>query len=381
MSGQGKIIPGTDEIYKEPVAGTEENEIVDIESDMFDKDPFDGKDEEAENQDFLDNLEGNETRKAERLAEEETARLAAASSGEPAEKKFDTMGNEIVATPPVSTDDDPNKLDFTKKPTADETEDVDLAKMNKLFSKEFKSQKEFADFANAKKAGEDTTIEDDLFEKATDSIAVYDRYLGMNDQALVRENLKQLAVNDGKDVNDEFVAQEIEEEIQVMEDSRTLALNAKSVRTDLENAKKLSQADIQGIEAKRTERKEAATKSRNEILEGAVVEFWGKENFYGVKLDKQSVYDTLEDVKTGKFIEDLQKDPKALVEIALLTRNRKHVYQKSTGLSYSDGIKAMTKELGDNSGRGGIIPNGSRNANGGAGGVDDDEEFMRALLK
>lgn len=159
-------------------------------------------------------------------------------------KSFDEAMNEDEdekedqETEEEEKEEDSNELNFEdeEKPAAEEEfTDKDLEAFNKKLNTDFKSSEELKNFlAKDEKAPADQKTDDELIAEAQSTIDLYQGYVSMGDEQLMRERLNAQAVASEKDLNDEDVQIEIEEEIQSMIDSKTISLHAKNLRDSLQ---------------------------------------------------------------------------------------------------------------------------------------------------
>lgn len=254
-------------------------------------------------------------------------------------------------------DEDPNKLNFddedkSKKKDEDDDE-FDLAALNKKFDKNFQSEQEFKDFLKGK---EDTdTVDKDEVEltAAENQLSFLNPLLELtpnggykvDDETLMRKQFESIAVQNKKDLNDEDVQIDIEEQIQTLLDKGVLNLQADNLREKIKNIVRENTQVKNSILQKRTEAKLAEEKITKENLQNEFAAFHSMEDFYGVKLDKTIVEKAYKNAISGKFIESLQTDKKAMAEFSIMAEIKEALFKKATGRTYSDGIKTVVDEF------------------------------------
>lgn len=234
-------------------------------------------------------------------------------------------------------DDEDEDDDFTKE---------EIKKFNKRLDTDFKTSDELKEhFKKENAKAEDPDKEETEYETATSTIDQFSSLLELNDEALMRRQYETIAIQQNKDINNEDVADEIEDQVQELIDSRTMSLHAKNLRDEINN--KIISPAVQKkteIDTRRAEAQAAAEKSEKEQLESALAEIY-QSNFFGVKTDKKTLSKVYKDVNSGKFLEGLKSDKKAQAELAVLLAYKPEVYKKATGLTFSDGLKAATEDF------------------------------------
>lgn len=240
-------------------------------------------------------------------------------------------------------DDNENLFNLSEEEEEDDDDDlgIDLESFNKKFDKDFKSKKELLDFIK-KDEGKSKFDEDEKILKDSEStIAFFEEFLDLNDLDLMRKQFEALAIQEGKDINDDDVSLEVEEKLQELQDSYNLSKEASNLRRNIQ--KKVDEAYVskKEIESKRTQEKERVTKERTEKIENALANMNSAKNFYGVDVSKKEITQVYKNIMKGDFIKQLEDNPELLAETAMLVAMKEKIHEKSTGLSYSDGIKSV----------------------------------------
>lgn len=295
------------------------------EENMYNVDTFEKETEEedAAIEDFIDYSQPPAVEKTEEI--------------EKPEVKVDADGKKIE-----ETEDDDFKFEDSEKAT--EEQKIDLEIFNKKFNKDFKSQKELDDFMNVKQEKEESNEDEKLLETATNQIELLEPTLALNNEDLMRRQFETIAIQDKKDINNEDVKIEIEEQIQDLNDKGVLNIQADHLRGQIKNIYDKSVNDKSSIETKRTEKALEDKKVDNKKLQDEFVKLHGVEDFFGVEVDKKTVGDAYKKVTSGEFIKSLQADKAAMAELALIAEIRDKIYSKATGKTYSDGIKAVLED-------------------------------------
>jgi ribosome-associated toxin RatA of RatAB toxin-antitoxin module len=228
---------------------------------------------------------------------------------------------------------------------ATEEEKIDLEAFNKKFDKDFKTEEELKNFMSGKENADDAVKEDDLLDKANAQIEMLEPILPLGNEDLMRKQFESIAMGDGKNLNDEDVQISIEEDIQDLKDKRVLDINADHLRSQLKELVAQSKTTRDGIIGKREEKRLADEKVTKEQLQNEFVKLHGAKSFYGIDIDKKTIADVYRKVSSGKFIEELQSDKQAIAELALMHEYKDKIFSKASGLTYSDGLKAVVDEF------------------------------------
>jgi hypothetical protein len=247
-------------------------------------------------------------------------------------------------------DDDDDELSFSEDEEEEEEDDEftkeEIEKFNKRLDTDFKTSEELKNhFKKEDTKTDDPSKEEEEFETATNTIEQFSAFMGLDDEALMRRQYETIAVQKGKDINDDDVADEIEDQVQDLIDSKTISLHAKNLRNDInEKVIKPAESKKSEIETRRAEEKAVAQKTEKEQLQNALAEIY-QSDFFGVKIDKKTLSKVYKDVNSGQFLDGLKSDKKAQAELAVLLAYKPEVYKKATGLTFSDGLKAATEDF------------------------------------
>lgn len=235
-------------------------------------------------------------------------------------------------------EDDDDKINF--EGTTKE-EKIDLEIFNKKFDKDFKSEEELKAFLDGKDQEIETDSDDELLDKANSQIEMLEPILPLNDEDLMRKQFETIAMNDNKNLNDEDVKIDIEEQIQELKDGHLLDVKANMLRTDLKKMYAESKNSKKEIEGKRETIRLSEEKITKEKLQAEFIKLDAAESFYGIDLDRKTIAEVYQNVSSGKFIEELKSNKQAIAELALMFAYKEKIFKKASGLTYSDGLKAV----------------------------------------
>lgn len=245
-------------------------------------------------------------------------------------------------------EEEEDKFDFeeNKDDASDDEIPEDVLEFNKKFDTDFKSEQEMRDALNGVSKKDETQSDEVELQKANDVIDTYTPYLEMSHSDLMREELKAQALRDKKDINDEYVLSDIEEEIQKYIDNDIIDIKADKIRDNLKKqlidpaTEKKTQ-----IEQKTQQTLAQQEKEKDQKLQDALVGFHQAKSFYGIKTDKKELSEVYKNVKNGDFIKQLTNDPNLQAELATMAFYKETLYKNASGLTYSDGIKSVKDEF------------------------------------
>lgn len=272
------------------------------------------------------------------------------------------------------TDDD--SIDFDNDDISEE-EKIDLIAFNKKFGKDFKNEEELKSFLDGKEEKEEAVTDDKILEQAENQLAILEPVILLSNEALMRKELETIALQKKKDLNDEDVKIEIEDDLQDMIDKGILDIKASYLRDKLIKIVDDSKKSKNDIVQKREALQKETEKTEKEQLQKELVAFHGLDSFYGVKLNKETVANVYKKINNGEFIKTLTTDKKAMAELALMAEVKETIFKKSSGLTYNDGIKAILDEFKSNPKEDTIAKAQSRGGAASAGGQDG---LIRSIL-
>jgi hypothetical protein len=270
------------------------------------------------------------------------------------EEKIDTKEEELdeeeEGKNPLEEEVDDFNFDGSKKEK--EEAELDLELFNKKFDQKFKTEQEMKDFFKGEDAKEELDTDDKSLSDSENQLNLLSPLLELNDkgkyvfddEALLTKQFESIALQNGKDLNDEDVQYEIQEKLEDIRSKGVVNLQADSLRDKMLSIVNNATKNKETILGKRETIKLEGEKISKEKLQNEFVEFAGAESFYGVTLDKKKVGEIYQKVISGEFIKNLQSDNKAMAELALMAANKEIIFKKSSGLTYSDGLKAVVDE-------------------------------------
>lgn len=247
-----------------------------------------------------------------------------------------------------------DKFNFENNEKDNEEEKLDLEAFNKKFSTSYKSEQELKNHFKEKDNEKETSKEEEQLGEANSQIEILSPFLELDssgtehkidDEGLMRSQFESIAMQENKDLNNEEIQIEIEEKIQELKDSGKLYKKASLLRGQIQNLVTNYNSTKTSIETKRTKAIEATDKQTKENLQNELIKFHSAKNFYGIDLDKKTISEVYQKVSSGEFLNNLKSDNKAIAELALMAAYKEQIFKKSTGLTYSEGIKAVVDEF------------------------------------
>lgn len=259
--------------------------------------------------------------------------------------------------------------------------DTDLASFNKKLNKEFKTTQELKDFLNKGDEAVVSVTEDQEYDKAQGKLEMYEPLLELGHEELMRKEFETIAVQKNKDLNDEDVQEDIEEQLEKLRDTNQMDLRAERLRDILRNKIiEPAKAEKAKIEQARTQRQADQEKSSAEETQNALAEIFNNKNFFGLKPDRETVNKVYQDIKTGKILEDLKSDKKLLAEVAMMRAYKEQIYKKASGLTYNDGMKAILDDYKTQSSKQGSSITKAQKRGSSTGG-DESRGLLSSILK
>lgn len=258
------------------------------------------------------------------------------SSDDEEEEEEDDLFNDIK---PLDTGEEEEE-EFT---------DADLALFNKKLGKDFNDVEELKKFLNEGDKKDAQVGNKNELEVAENVIAHLGPLLDRSrtsDEDLLRREFETIAANAGQDLTDEDVQYEIDEKIEKLRDTNQVDLRANALRQDLLKVYNEHKGKKDKIEAEKVAREAADRQAETEALQNAFAEIARRDSFFGIKPEKDIIREAYKKVNSGEYIKHLQSDKNALAKLAVIEAYEEQIHKKaSSGLTYSDGIKAIRDEF------------------------------------
>lgn len=232
-----------------------------------------------------------------------------------------------------------------EKPSSDNS-DFDIEAFNKKFGKNFKTEEEVKNFFEGKNPEEEKkkTFDDELAE-VSNIVSILNDTINLKDEDLMREKLKNEARKLGKDVTNEDVLIEIEDELDEMSNRGVLDIKAEQIRFQIQQVLSIKNSEKQKLVDQKTQIETQKENAEKQNLQGALVEFLNNDNFYGIKLSKEVISEVYKEIRSNKFLDAIKSNPKEQAELALMKRFKEQIFKKASGKTYADGMKAILDEF------------------------------------
>lgn len=273
-------------------------------------------------------------------------------------------------------DDDPGKTDFKFDDALAEEEARELAELNAKLGTNFKDRNELNE-ALRKEETKDKTSE---IQNEKEYINYFKSLLDLNkypDEVLIREDKKLAAVQNGLNIKDEEVLQQIEDDVQRLVDSGAATYAAQAIRnqlrTELEKKEKIVKDHEDSIELSAKQKQE---KFKQDLQEG-INEIYKQGKFLGIQPTKEDMLSVYKDISKNKHIEHLKANPKDAVEFALFKKYKDIIVKNLGKPSYEAGVKSALEELGMSSSQ----QTGTSGKDRASGSGEEELSFLQRFVK
>lgn len=232
---------------------------------------------------------------------------------------------------------------------ADTNDDLDfnIETFNKKFGKNFKTEEEVKKFFEEKSNNEsapEKNLDENLFE-INNIVSILQETINLSDENLMREQLKNEFKKAGKDITDEDVQIEIEDELSAYEEKDVLDTKAEMIRMKLQQVLTIKLQEQNNLLNKKKQIELEKENSEKQQIQSALLEYLNNDSFYGVKLSKEVISETYKEIRSNKFLESIKNNPKELAELALFKRFKEQIFKKASGKTYADGMQAVLDEF------------------------------------
>lgn len=252
-------------------------------------------------------------------------------------------------------DEDEDKGLWDKEDEENEDEDDDsefnekeLEAFNKKLGTDFKSVDDLKKSFVAKETETEQQKEAAEYKTLSNRVELFDRYIGMDNESLIREQLLSEASNSKKDIEDPDVLEEIEEKIEGLKDLKTLDSMADTLRSNLKNQKEKTEGAIQKIDDKRTLSENQIAKKNTEDLQNAFSDIFSQKEFLGITVTKKDIQDAYESVRTNKFFDSVNGNQEMIAQFAMFVKYRDQLSKLSNKPTHSDKLKGEFNLLSGN---------------------------------
>jgi len=228
-------------------------------------------------------------------------------------------------------DEDEDNEDFS---------DTELEAFNKKLGTDFKSVEDLKASFQAKDTESEQSKEDAEYEVMTNKVSLYDRYIGMDNENLIRNQLLSQATAAKKDINDPDVIAEIEEKIEGLNDLEQLDTMAETLRSNLQSQKDKTQSSIDSIDNKRTEVSNASARKNVDDLQNALSGIFDQKEFMGITVTKEDITQVYEDIRSNKFFESINNNQEMIAKVAMFIKHEAQISKLVNSPTHSDKTKS-----------------------------------------
>lgn len=241
-------------------------------------------------------------------------------------------------------DDDEGLFDSDQEEDDDDDDDSDLTEkdlevFNKKLGTDFKNVDELKKSFNKNDEESESQKEETEYNVLSNRITLYDKYIGMSNETLVKNQLLSQASAADKDINSPEVLEEIEEKIEGLKDLEQLDSYAETLRSNLQTQKDKTAVSIEKIESKRIASENAIARKNNDDLQNALADVYNKQEFLGVVVTKEDILDVYNSIKTNKFFESVNGNQEMIAKLALFVKYEKEISKVTNQPTHSDKTK------------------------------------------
>ena len=243
----------------------------------------------------------------------------------------------------------PEEQEEEEEEETDEFNEKELEVLNKKLGTDFKSVEDLKKSFNKQDKEDEDEKENNEYKLLTNRVGLFERYIGMDNEELIRNQMLSEASNEKKDITDQDVLDEIEERIEGLKDLKQLDSMAETLRANLVNQKEKTQLSIDKIDNKRTEKKNEEARRNTDNLQNALTNIFSKKEFMGVTVTKEIIQDAYQDIRTNKFFERVNNDQEMIAKLAIFLKLETEISKVANRPTHSENTKvAFHSLLGNN---------------------------------
>lgn len=184
-----------------------------------------------------------------------------------------------------------------------------------------------------------------MYDSLKEKVFLYDKYINMENEDLVRSQLMSEARAKKLDINDPEVIQDIEGKIEGLTELEQLNTMAETIRANLIGQKDKATGSIAQIDQKRElAEKEVAQKNREE-LEIALSNIFLEKTFLGADIKKEDVLEVYKEIKSGKFHEKVNNNQEMIAKFAMFVKFEDVISKAAKSPTHSDNVRGAFNAL------------------------------------
>ena len=230
-------------------------------------------------------------------------------------------------------------------------EEADIEDFNKKLGTNFKTIDELKESLKKTDEISEKEKEDAEYRTLNNKVILYDKYIGMDNEELIRNQLLTQARQEKKDIEDKDVLDDIEEQIQGLKDLRQLDSMAETLRSNLQNQKEKVVQSIEKIDSKREKTEQEIARKNRDNLQTVLADIFDKKEFFGVTVTKEDIQDVYKDITTNKFFDSVNGNQEVIAQLALFLKYREQISTITNKPTHSDKLKDEFNTLLGNKGK------------------------------
>ena len=178
-----------------------------------------------------------------------------------------------------------------------------------------------------------------MYDNLKEKVFLYDKYIDMDNESLIRSQLMSEAQAKKLDINDPEVIESVEEKLEGLRDLEQLDSMAETLRANLIAQKDKVETQVTAIDQKREASEKAIMAKNREDLEVALSNIFVNKTFYGADVKKEDVLEVFKDITTGKFHDRVNNNQEMIAQFAMFVKFKDVISKKANGPTQSDNTK------------------------------------------
>lgn len=249
-------------------------------------------------------------------------------------------------------EEEENDEEENEEDDSDLTE-AELNAFNKKLGTDFKSVDDLKKSFNKEETESEEKKEAVLYDNLKEKVFLYDKYINMDNESLIRSQLMSEAQNKKLDINDPEVIDSVEEKLEGLKDLEQLDSMAETLRANLLSQKDKVETQVTSIDKKREDSEKATVAKNREDLEVALSNIFVNKTFYGAEVKKEDVLEVFKDITTGKFHDRVNSNQEMIAQFAMFVKFKDVISKRANMPTQSDNTKRefsiLKQEQGKNS--------------------------------
>jgi hypothetical protein len=236
-------------------------------------------------------------------------------------------------------DDDEDDDDFT---------DQELEDFNKKLGTNFTSVEELKNSFNKKDQESAEEKERAEYTLLTNRVNLYDQYIGLSNESLIKNQLISQAKANNKDINSQDVLDEIDDKIESLRELDQLDTMADTLRSNLQNQRDKTQASVDKIDQSKVEKENQVARNNVAGLQSALSTIFEKGDFMGITVSKEDINEVYSDIRNNKFFTTVNQSQEMIAKLAMFIKYEKEISKLVSAPTHSDKTKTAFEFLSNN---------------------------------